>query len=299
MFLRCPACKVKYAVADGAIGEDGRMVRCAQCGNQWLAKPENDKQPATDEEQTTQISTENIEHDNSSATLNSAETNENENNSSADSSGDNTGQENLENQEEESSDITEKTADSASAGDNLSDDNILEDIELEAIEQKLQPAANNNSSKLWIGLFVALLFVASILTIMLYRESLASPLAPIYKLLGFYPTDGVMLADVRLDILPSRRKKRFALNCTIVNNAKQPRYIPNMQIKIVSEHGIVLAEDDDFLDLNKKQLSAGEKIDCGRPTFTSPSKSAAKLIINIGSPLELKLRNDRVKKDTE
>lgn len=37
MIITCPHCNTRYTVADRAIGEAGRHVQCAKCGNYWLA----------------------------------------------------------------------------------------------------------------------------------------------------------------------------------------------------------------------------------------------------------------------
>ena len=41
MLLECPKCQAKYNIADTAIPESGRNVRCAACGHFWRQLPEN------------------------------------------------------------------------------------------------------------------------------------------------------------------------------------------------------------------------------------------------------------------
>jgi predicted Zn finger-like uncharacterized protein len=39
MLITCPNCEASYTVADTALGEKGRSVRCAKCKQVWHAVP--------------------------------------------------------------------------------------------------------------------------------------------------------------------------------------------------------------------------------------------------------------------
>ncbi len=46
MYLRCPSCDTQFQIADGAVGAEGRNVKCGRCQHRWQAYPE----PRTPEE---------------------------------------------------------------------------------------------------------------------------------------------------------------------------------------------------------------------------------------------------------
>ena len=42
MILTCPSCATRYLVDPAALGETGRMVRCARCAHTWVEFPPDD-----------------------------------------------------------------------------------------------------------------------------------------------------------------------------------------------------------------------------------------------------------------
>jgi predicted Zn finger-like uncharacterized protein len=48
MILTCPECSTRYSVEPSSLGEAGRTVRCANCGNRWTALPPDDAPQAVE-----------------------------------------------------------------------------------------------------------------------------------------------------------------------------------------------------------------------------------------------------------
>ena len=42
MILSCPSCATRYLIDPAALGETGRMVRCARCSHTWTERPPKD-----------------------------------------------------------------------------------------------------------------------------------------------------------------------------------------------------------------------------------------------------------------
>ena len=39
MIITCPACATQFRVPDGALGSDGRKLRCSSCRHVWFQEP--------------------------------------------------------------------------------------------------------------------------------------------------------------------------------------------------------------------------------------------------------------------
>lgn len=122
------------------------------------------------------------------------------------------------------------------------------------------------------------------------RESLYSLMPGVYEAIGYYPNHGVVLSNVTLKPLDSRRKKRYAVSCQLLNTSDTPQIQPPLAMRILSAGGNVLAEDDAYVPQGDKLIEPGDAVDCGELEITHSFASADKLMLEIGSPLELGLR---------
>lgn len=61
MILTCPSCTTRYMIGAAAIGEKGRVVRCANCQHEWFQEPLTE----TDDQDSEDLETENTEQEES------------------------------------------------------------------------------------------------------------------------------------------------------------------------------------------------------------------------------------------
>ena len=123
------------------------------------------------------------------------------------------------------------------------------------------------------------------------RASLYSLMPGLYEAVGYYPNHSVVLANVSIEKQDSRRKKRYEISCLFLNTADTPQIQPPLAMRILSAGGNILAEDNAYLPQGDRMLEPGEQRDCGKLEVVHKFASADKLMLEIGSPLELGLRS--------
>ncbi len=170
------------------------------------------------------------------------------------------------------------------------------DVEVDGIEipsgnQPLPALSQPASSKTWMLASIAMFLLVLGAFFYQARAGLYPILAPVYEAAGYYPNNGVVLANVTLEAQESRRKKRFKVGCVLLNTSDTPQIQPPLAMRILSAGGNILAEDDAYLVGDGRMIEAGEHVDCGKLEVVHQFASADKLLLEIASPLEMGMRS--------
>lgn len=173
------------------------------------------------------------------------------------------------------------------------DESILEALTAAATPPASRPRAQKSLAEnpVWKIASACLVLCMLALMLILGREALQPALSPIYSAMGYYPTEDVVLADVNLRELPSRRKKRYEIECTILNNTKETRNVPQLSMQILNESGEVLAEEESFLENTGQPIPKGKSVPCKGLRFENIFSTAHTIVMDAGSPMELSLRS--------
>jgi predicted Zn finger-like uncharacterized protein len=256
MIIICPACDTKFMVSATAMGEQGRTVRCAKCAHQWHAMPHQEHYE-----------------------LNAAAASEPAPKDDFFEAQPNAADENADDAEMTPDDFDYAKAEAMAAS-------LAEFTLVKAVPLAQQP--------IWKVTAAALLLACALVLGLIMRESLVPPLGKVFKSFGYYPEDGVTLADVSLKQLPTRPREdsRYDILCTIVNQTGETRRIPQLAMRIMSKDGFVLAEDDNFLRNSGENLPPGQRAACKGLRFANPFSTATHVVVDLGSPMELSLRSD-------
>lgn len=325
MIISCPSCYTRYLVDPISIGHDGRDVRCAKCQHTWFQAPK--ASPATASEPafidkflgttpTAQAQTASSAQAEAEYAGNAHEIDELLNTkpdytpaATQQQQGfiDDFLQTKPDTQDPGFIDdfLSQPQADESEATDEedsgpapiIGEIPSMEDLErLESLPQtRGLPAVIAARTPGWIkaGFFTLLLCVLGT-GFIAYNATLVKIIPafePVYSALGFYPTDGVTLADLSVTKLSSGRKDRYALKCAILNTTDQERRVPRIDVSLLSLEGYTIAGYNDVMS-ERKLLAPGKSIPCGKLVLEldSLSKHARKVLIDMGNSYELMLR---------
>lgn len=259
MMLVCPECSASYAVPDKAIGEKGRTVKCAKCAHTWFQEPPKKEADEAKPEAEMTI----VIEDEADASVQSNAT---------------------EGEDTTPSDETSTASSEAPAEENNDDDAMpnFGEAQLPAIKRAM-PAPT------WLkAMAIASLVLAIIGGIFVFHTDLRDKgLEGIYAAVGFGNTHGLELSKLDVQALSDRRKNRYFIQGEILNNTEHETELPTLRVSLVKKSGAVVLYKD---------YSADEILEPGasfpfQAQLSSSSKDIERVVIDIGSPLEIALRD--------
>ncbi len=290
MIVECPECHTKFMVPDSAIG-NGRDVRCGKCTHVWFLAPD-----------TSESSTAETKSDKTSG-KDTAEQGKEKNKENTENTIESAVEDTKDDDDESSSvEATDKNADDT-GDDNTNPEETSgpdDDIPMFSGEIEAEPIAEGSglpvplekrgATPALIAACFALLLANTLLGLITFRDTLQPYMSWVYSPLGIYPTDGVVLADFKFEQRALGKKKRITLDCTIVNKSDEVRRVPALQARLMTVTDDVLGKESNLLE-EGKLMQPGGSYPCGKIRMTNPFSSAAKLVLDLGNPFEIGLRD--------
>lgn len=258
-FLRCPECHSLFRIPLDVVSGVGLDVRCSSCGHEWFARktdiePEAGEQDSLPDEQPE-----------------------------------------LDEPEEEAEEPAEEIDDDlAAAFERLSPEE----------QSPTQPAHDKQSDPSGKGwrrfILIALLLLnivavvaAASLALVVFKERIVTmmPAAkPLYEMIGYGDSTQLALADISYSRNRSGQSWRYVLKGAVVNEGEEGMPMPQIRVRLVSETGEVL-QTWQLTKEGAEGLPPGERRAFRARNLRSTDKAAEMLVVDIGTPVELDLRN--------
>jgi len=114
---------------------------------------------------------------------------------------------------------------------------------------------------------------------------------------GIYSTAGLALADVHMAKAPiedkdnpDKKGTRVTISCSVLNEAKGSRLLPQLRIALLAANGHEITRSDNLLDSGKNMIS-GDQQPCKPFAFDMKEDEVDRARIDLASPFEFALRH--------
>ncbi len=279
--LQCPECNNRFRVPADAIGAAGRRVRCAACKHVWYAQRQDLQAEDGSFLQTDETASDKDAFDALMAGGSVESISQKDDIAEDDGS-------TFDFEEDSASDEDEEGETKAAP----KIDTLFPDVRSSRTDIKVQQAEKRFSfqrNMLYAANAVCLLFVLFLAAI-IYRDFIIDRFpnaSPFYAAIGYHDTGAILLGDVELLHNTSGSKDEFKIKSLIVNESDNDAPLPTARVRLMDEDGVIL--QDGYVTEDK--VLRGKSDEPYDVNFEAPSAlNAATLSVEIGSPIELRLR---------
>jgi predicted Zn finger-like uncharacterized protein len=262
--LTCPRCSSAFRLPSHAIAEGGREVRCSACKHEWLALP-LDLRP--DPHAPSQVSDEPL---------------------TSNASPEDAASTPMESFEQEVSDFSGESF--TPTQDDSFEHMTFDGFDTPADVPMPKKQAIRGSMKWLYAANAACFLLAVIVSGLLLRDKVTAflPVAePLYHAIGFDSTAKMQLSDISFSRSDRGDMVTYRVMGKIVNHTDKTAPIPTIRARLFTESGEMLKE---WVLSSPDFLKAGESRAFHAKNLKNAYKSAYMLAVEIGSPVELMLR---------